>query len=181
MKRLFLTAALGVVCVSAFAQGTLNFANGGPGLQAKVTDSNGIGLAGGHWSADLYWAPGVVTDPSLLMALDLPAVFSTVPSQAGFFFGGPRTIPTAPGLITAQVRVWDTVSSEGPPPTQIGESILFQVTLADPNATPPGIPTTMTALNGHPWSVGPIPEPSTLALTGLGLAGMLILRRRTSS
>jgi hypothetical protein len=183
MKRFFLTAALGVVCIPAFAQGTLNFANGGPGLQAKVTDSNGVGLAGSAWTADLYWALGVVTDSSVLMALGQPATFSTIPSQAGFFFGGPRTIPGAAGnsVITAQVRVWDTVAADGPPPTQIGESILFQVMLAAPNATPPGIPTTMTALNGHPWSVGPIPEPSILTLGGFGLAGMLLLRRRASS
>jgi hypothetical protein len=171
------------VCIQAFAQGTLNFANAGPGLQAKVTDSNGIGLTGGPpgglWMADLFWAPGVVTDPSLLMELSQPATFSTIPSQAGFFFGGPRTIPGAAGnsVITAQVRVWDYYGWDwnAPPPTQIGESILFQVTLADPNALPPGIPTTMTALNGHPWSVGPIPEPSMLALAGLGM--VVFLRR----
>jgi len=190
MKKLILTAALGVACVSAFAQGTLNFANAGVGFQAKVTDTDHTtGLSGGAFSADLYWAAGTVTDSTLLNALNAPATFSTVASQAGFFFGGTRTIPGAAGgaTITAQVRVWDTASgsswqaASGVNGARVGESILFQVKLADPTTSPPGIPTALTGINGNPFSlaiVGPIPEPSTLALAGLGLAGMLVLRRR---
>lgn len=177
MKKFVFALGIGAACATAVGQGTLNFANGGPGLEAKVTDSAGVGLAGSGWNADLWWAPGVVTDSTLLTELGQPAIFSTVPSQAGFFFGGPRTIPTTPGVITAQVRVWDNhVIFDGEMiPTQIGESILFQVSLADSNGTPPGIPTTMTGLNGHPWSVAPVPEPSTLALAGVGVAMGLFL------
>lgn len=186
MKKLILTAALGVACVSAFAQGTLNFANAGVGYQAKVTDSTtGLGLSGAAWSADLFWGAGNVTDSTLLTALNAPATFSTVPAQAGFFFGGPRTINTAPGVpITVQVRVWDTASGSTwaqavtAPGVKVGESVLFSITLANPNASPPGIPTAMSGIGGNPFTVGPIPEPSTLALAGLGLAGLLVLRRR---
>ena len=112
MKRLFLTAALGVVCVSSLAQGTVNFANAGSGYLARVYDTDGVtGLLGSAWSADLYWAPGVITDSTLLTALNEPATFSTVPAQAGLFFGAIRTIPTRPGdVITVQIRVWDTAS-----------------------------------------------------------------------
>jgi hypothetical protein len=191
MKRLFLTAVLGVVCVSSFAQGTLNFANGGSGLVARVYGTDGTtGLAGSAWSADLYWAAGTVANSALLNPLNLPATFSTVAAQAGLFFGGPRTIPGAAGgsVITAQIRVWDTASGSSyaaavanpSPNTLVGESIMFQVRLADPHpiGAPPEIPTTMTALNGHPFGLDIIPEPSTPALAGLGLAGMLLLRRR---
>jgi hypothetical protein len=161
MKRLFLTAALGVVCVSASGQGSLNFANGGVGVIARVYDTDGVtGLAGSAWSADLYWALGVVTDSTLLTPLNQPATFSTVPVQAGLFFGGPRTVPTPGGLeITAQVRVWDTASGSSwaaastVSGARIGESILFPVELCDIDLLNPCIPTTMTALNGHPWSV----------------------------
>jgi hypothetical protein len=142
MKKLFLTATLGVTCISAFAQGTLNFANGGAGLVARVYDTDGVtGLGGSAWSSDLYWTPGDVTESTLLSALNEPATFSTVPLQAGLFFGGPRTVPLVPygnGVITAQVRIWDTASgsswaaASAVNGARIGESILFQVVLCDP-------------------------------------------------
>ena len=157
MKRLSLAAALGTLCVSTLAQGTLNFSNFGGGLQAKVTDTDGTtGLAGNAWNADLFWAPGIVTDSTLLAALGQPTSFSTDPQYAGFFFAGTRTISgeTAASIITAQIRVWDTahgtswVSCHVINGARVGESILFQVTLG--NA---GSPAVMTELNGHPWSV----------------------------
>src|SRR5579859_1056868 len=140
MKAVFLTAALGMVCVSGFAQGTVNFANAGSGYIARVYDTDGTtGLAGGAWSADLYWAPGVVTDSTLLSALNEPTTFSTVPLQAGLFFAGVRTIPTQPDVpITVQVRVWDTASgtswaaAAATPGARVGESILFQISLGNP-------------------------------------------------
>jgi hypothetical protein len=165
MKGLFLSAALGVVCVSVCAQGTLDFANSGPGLQAQVYDMNLTSLSGAAWAAELYWVTGVVTDSTLLSALGAPTTFSTVPAQAGLFFGGPRTITGVAGgaTITAQIRVWDTASGSSWAQAstvigaQIGQSVLFQVTLADPTNSP----AIMTNLNGHPWqtSSGPLDRP----------------------
>src|SRR5262245_52422265 len=98
MKKLILTVALSVASVAAFAQGTLNFANGGSGLVARVYDTDTTtGLAGSAYQADLFWAPGVVANSTALNALNLPATFSTIAAQAGLFFGGPRTIPGAAG------------------------------------------------------------------------------------
>jgi PEP-CTERM motif-containing protein len=181
MKTLFLTAALGVVCVSAFAQGTFTFDNIGAGWQAQVFHSDGVTpLVGTSWLADFYWAAGVVGDSTLLSALGQPTTFST--TQPGFFFGGQRTIPgVATGTITGQVRVWDSAAGPswqfalGVVGALVGESILFQVNL--PNGD-------MSGLNGHPWHVflaNPVPEPSTLALAALGSTALLVLRRRPRS
>jgi hypothetical protein len=167
MKGLFLSAASGVVCVSVCAQGALDFANSGPGLQAQVYDMNLTPLSGPAWAADLYWAAGVVANSIELVPLNAPSTFSTVPAQAGLFFGGPRTITGVSGgaTITAQIRVWNTASgsswaaaiASGNPAIQIGQSVLFQVTLADPTNTP----AIMTNLNGHSWqtSSGPLDAP----------------------
>jgi hypothetical protein len=59
---------------------------------------------------------------------------------------------------------------------KVGESVLFSIALT----APPTTPNTLTGLNGNSFSlrVVNIPEPSTLALAGIGLAGMLVLRRR---
>ena len=183
MKALFLTSVLGTVCVSAFAQGTLNFSNFGAGFQAQVTDTDGVtGLAGSSWNADLFWAPGVILGgPAELKASGQPASFSTNPQFAGYFFGGARTIPgTLPGeVITAQVRVWDSASGSSWAEAskvngaRIGESALFGVTLG--GATPAD----MSGLN-IPWSVQvvSIPEPSAIAFAGLGLVRILIQRGR---
>src|SRR5579859_2889196 len=131
MKKLFFIIALCALEISNFAQGTINFANAGAGFAAQVTDTDGVsGLVGSAWEADLFWAPGVVTDSKLLTGLNQPATFSTVPTQAGFFFGGVRTVPTTPNVpVTIQVRVWDAASGGSwasaviTPGAKVGESI----------------------------------------------------------
>ena len=150
-KEVVIGLTIGMVCVSSLAQGTLNFANSAAGWQAKVYDTDGVTpLTGTNFSAQLCWVAAVgVTDSTVLAPLNPPVTFSSVPSEAGLFFGGPRTIPVAPGTtITAQIRVWENIC--GPSwssamdvfGARIGESKLFLVTLADPT----GLPATMTNL-----------------------------------
>ena len=151
MKRPFLTAGLGALCVSGFAQGTIDFSNMGPDLAAKITHTDGTPLFGYAWYADLFWAPGIVADSCALQPLNAPANFSTNSLLAGYFFGGTRTLPVAPGsMITAQVRVWAAAQGTAWLDTQCfsggvsGESVVFQATLADQNST-----NYLTGLNGH--------------------------------
>jgi hypothetical protein len=176
MKKLILTAVLGVVCGSALAQGTFAFQNFGLGANAPVFDADGTTKLGNAFQADLYWAAGAVTDSTLLTAMGQPATFA----GSGYFLGGNRQLPgTGAQTITAQVRVWDTASgiswvqAATVPGAKLGESALFSLTLVTGN-TPPNALVNLQSFNIQPN----IPEPSALALTGFGLAAMLLQRRR---
>ena len=188
MKNLTFILVLSLASIqSSFAQGQLIFANFGGGANAPVYDTDGVTkLAGSAFAADLYWAPGVVTDSTVLTALGAPANFVA----SGYFLGGSRTIPGQPGgsTITGQVRIWGTadggtwesVWASGSPTARLGASILFQITLTEL----PIPPNTLTGLNGHFFGFWPpigIPEPSTFEVAGLGLAAILMLRRSHQS
>ena len=139
-KKLGFITFLAVASSSGFPQGVLNFANFGNGANAPVFDTDGTTkLAGTNYAADIYWANGIVMDSCALQPLQSPCLFSSVPSEAGFFFGGPRTIASAPGsTITAQVRVWPTAAGSswldaGCAGGYVGASALFLVTLVAPS------------------------------------------------
>ena len=139
MKKVTFIAFLAVASSSGFPQGVLNFANFGNGANAPVFDTDGTTkLTGTNFSADLYWANGIVTDSCALQPLNAPAFFSS--TAPGYFFGGTRTIPAAPGTtITVQVRVWPTAAGSSWLEAgcalgggRIGSSIMFPLTLAAP-------------------------------------------------
>lgn len=180
MKKLILTLALGMACVSAFAQGTLIFGNANAQVNAKVTDlATGLGLGGTGWIAQLWYGPAGSTESSLI-GHATTATFSTTAAQAGYFFGGARTIATIPvgSVAVTQVRVWnaaagaDWLTASASASGIVGRSALVNVTLTGPPATPAN----MVGLAA--FTVAPVPEPSSFALAGLGAAALLIFRRR---
>ena len=158
MKMSTLVATFSLSCTVSMGQGTLIFANFGGGVNAPITSWDGK-FAGSDFMADLWLAPGMVTDSAQLVELGRPASFS----GQGIFLGGVQKIPEAAGgtVITAQVRAWHTtpecVWCCCDEPFQLGASDLFQVILAsDPSPPvfltgllPFGIsaPTTRTAPN----------------------------------
>jgi hypothetical protein len=183
MKKLILTAALGLAFVTgASAQGTLNFSSASAGAVFRTSNSLGALAAGATYEADLwYGAQG--SAESALTELGLPSYFQTG-AQAGFFTGtgpsitgGARTIPGFAGgtAITAQVRVWNATSGATyDTSSETGKSALFSITLT----TAPATPVNLTGLNGQNIQLTNIPEPATVAMAGLGLAGLMIFRRR---
>lgn len=184
MKKLLLTIALGVACVSALAQGQLNFSSFAlPQVNVVINDApqfGGATLGGTAFAADIFWGAAGTTDSTRLTALNLPSNFLTG-AGAGHFIGGARTVPVAGGTtIVVQVRAWDTADgasyqqcfSSGSATARVGWSGLFNVTVTEPPNTPPNL-VGLTA-----FSLQPVPEPSTMALAGLGAAALLIFRRR---
>lgn len=198
MKKAMTLLALMVGAVSVFAQGQVNFANNvgftttDPAGGARSVYSNGVAgafsgpLKGTNWVAELYVIP---TGQSSLVGLPSTiAKFRPLSTtQPGKWNPGANSIFTLTGVnfgdtTTLQVRVWDgllfgyaaggyeaAVAGGG----LTGESPTFSYTA--PSATNVD-PTKYFMENLQAFAL--VPEPSAIALGVLGIAGLLLIRRR---
>lgn len=181
MKKTLLTLSCLVVGVVAYGQGTVNFANiAGAAVNAPIFQNDGTTrLAGAQYQVQLLAGP----------TADSLTAIATAPFQtgagAGYFVGGTQVIPGVVGGGTAwiQILVWDTSAGAtyaaalaSGLDNVYGFSSVFSVVTGNPSAEPPGTPALLTGLQS--FSLVVVPEPSTFALAGLGLAGLLLFRRR---
>jgi hypothetical protein len=178
MKKLILaTLMAGLIPMIASAQGTVSFSSSS--TAHKVT-TDGTTAVGAGYIAALYWGP----QGSLEGALTQIGATTGVTAGTGFLVnGGTRTTGagTAPGAQgTFQVRAWTSSSGAtweaavGSGSGFGGKSIVFNNNTGDGGV----IPAQQLAGWNAPITVTPIPEPSTIALAGLGLASLLVIRRR---
>jgi PEP-CTERM motif len=177
MKKILLIAGLAIAgLVSTYGQGTVNFANLGPGVNAPVNDINGTTRLGAGFLAQLYAGP----DASSLAPVGTPTGF--LAAAPGYFQGGVVTIATvAPGTVgTFRVHAWDSVggtvnsfAAAQAAGAKYGSGNIFTVATGGAG-TPPGAPSTLVGQT----SFNLVPEPSTIALGVLGAAGLLMIRRR---
>jgi hypothetical protein len=187
MKKLLLLAALTLVSVGAYAQGTVNFATlaGGAGgvVQAAGTNGTGSGVlaSGSAFMAQLYVGPaGSLAATLTTNGVSGTASFFNTGAQAGYVTGGARTITGFNGgeTISAQVRAWavasgsswETATTRSPLTTTV-----VQVVLASGINTPPNM-VGLTGYNIDPTVI--VPEPSSIALGLLGLGAIALFRRR---
>jgi len=127
---------------------------------------------------------------SFLAANPLWNAYTTtgISPAAGRFQGGTVTVtPLSPGGTIEYIMIgWTggaTLDAAIAAGGMIGQSALVTgIATGNPNTSPPGTATLMNASFGGmtlaPLVTGPVPEPSTFALAGLGAAALLIFRRR---
>lgn len=198
MKRLLLT--LTVVAVSAltmYGQGRINWNNFTGGAVTIGTDpqsgpsgGNTGDFVGSTYSVQLLWAAGTFADQAAFDAAspssspivsffggtgNAPTHGPTV-DGAGLYDGGSVVLGPAAGVFTLQTRAWwntgfASYAAAATGGRNVGQSALTQITAtAAPTPAPDSVIPAFT--------VQPIPEPATLALAGLGIASLLLFRRR---
>jgi len=195
MKKTVIIAVLGLAAsvASSYAQGFIAFNSYVANAGAGATTSFSFGSSGfvpGSFTAELFFALGTVSDPvtqsSATSVLTPPTGFTAIPSSIvnfdasgdGYFQGGTVTIPGyTSGAVSFQVVATGVVNGV----TWYGRSGSFtESTIANSASAP----LTSFGDNGTglpSFVVAPVPEPTTLALAGLGgLASLVALRRKQS-
>lgn len=190
MKKILLTTIAAVALAGfANAQGTLLFTTGANTVrkEAALGDSAlvnvGTGAANGLF--ELLWAPVGTTELSAFVAV--PGALISPSPTAGRLTGGSRTIPgiTPGGIVSVVIRGWtggaaSYQATEGDYLAGLiarGYSPIFTVDTGDPTTVPAGTAASLPAGAGITLTYV-VPEPSSMALAGLGAASLLIFRRR---
>lgn len=183
-KLIYSTLICLLAAASAFAQGQVNFGNlsGASGLNAPITMGDGTTrLSGAQYQAQLLAG---ATAGSLTAVATSPFLTG---GGAGYFNGGVVTLAGIPGGTAGffQVVVWNTTAGASYDlalasglENAYGFSGVFSVVTGNPAGSPPTTPAALVGLQSFSLNAEIIPEPSTFALAGLGLAGLLLFRRR---
>lgn len=196
MKRILVTlTAVAVSALTMYGQSRVNFNNyvSGNAITVGIDNMGAVGGAAGanvgaNYSVQILWAAGTYADLGLFLAAS-PQSSTPVPffgatggspgtDGAGLFDGGTVAFGGAAGTYTALARAWynngqySTYSAASGASANAGQSALFTVNASIAPTPPPN--TTFGS-----FTVGAIvPEPSTFVLAGLGIASLLLFRRR---
>ena len=191
MKKLIVTAILGLAVVSTWAQGTVDFRNGGITFRTvadrNVYDADGTTLLkGNNWVAQLYYLSGPDRGPDIATALVVTNLAVPFRSTTSTGVGGVWVTLTPIRILdnvaigataTLQVRVWDvtkfsTFAAAIAGGGLYGQSAPFNYTVPAPGSPPDAY--YMDALR----SFHLVPEPSAIALGVLAVGSLLLFRRR---
>ncbi len=202
MKRILLSAVTLVAAITcSYGQGRFYFNNstsGGGPVTIYNLNQGPSGGAGGHhvgspYSIEVLYAAGTFADQAAFNAAGPTATATTAffgagpagePNQnngAGIYDFGPQVLVTVPttGIYTVQARAWfnngiyTTYNAAHAANVNEGFSALVQV-----NAKAAPAPADAPIFSAFQVSPNPFPEPSTFALAGLGIASLLLFRRK---
>jgi hypothetical protein len=178
-KQLIALIAVMVLAASAFGQGQVTMANNSGSLVTVQATAQPVAI--GSTSFQLYFTlPGAAA--STLTAVG--PVAATSPTFVGRIGSTIIDIPTnaIPAGTAAQFQIlaWQSTFASYAASFAggglVGNSTIFSANTS-PNIAPPPTPTPLAGL--YPgFSMAPAPEPSTIALAGLGAATLLFFRRR---
>jgi hypothetical protein len=201
MKKLILSIALGGLTASGFAQGTVafqNVSNAGGGLVYSNTTATTVGATTfryGAISLELFYGPVGSTLAQLLAGGSGfgDVIFNTTitTSLPGEFFDatavtttGAAGTGTADPTLNVELAIAGWTGGAASYQAALGTAPLIGITGAWGNATGGAGAPPATQAGLKEWLVGnslvlaPTPEPTTLALGGLGAAALLMFRRR---
>lgn len=169
MKKLVLTLfATALLPTLVLAQGEVNFSTT-DFTNHRLLMASDLSPAPSGAQATLWWSPDNIVAYSQIAANSV-TVNGFITSPVTATTGG----ATAAGASAwFQVRGTATVAAVD----YIGQTDPFQNATGNPNSDPPGLPAALTGWDS-PVLLSPIPEPSTIALAGLGIASLLLFRRR---
>jgi hypothetical protein len=190
MKKTIVASVMGVIASAAmvgssYGQGQIQFLSYGLNTDAIVTRGGVPVLGSDGYMAALYFALGTVSEPSASDPTGVPSVLQLVAGSttpffnaplAGYFQGSAVTIPGfTSGLVTFEVVAWTGGNSYGDPANTFrGHSSVFQ----SDQVVALGLPVKEFGAGLQVFSVNVVPEPSTIALIGLGTGALLFFRRR---
>jgi hypothetical protein len=174
MKKLLVTALAMMATLSMYAQGTVTFSTvGGAAIQLKQADNTVISCpknaAPNNFQVQLFYGGAGVAENDFV-AIGTPKDLLT----AGIVNGG--VVNTAgPGTFQFQMRGFGNGTFAG----AAGRSTIWTQSTGDPNAVPAITSQAIVGAGKFTGLLIVVPEPSTIALGLLGLAGLFVLRRRS--
>jgi PEP-CTERM motif len=167
MNKILLTIIGLAAGLTALAQGTVNINNNftpaGGSAKAFILGVDNLPLAKALGSVEILDSTGAVIKSGSL-------------ATAGIFAFGVTTVPNAPigGAGSITIRAWDSSTGSSYDLATTRAFTVVTVTGLGGGATPP--PSLGTA--GNFTGLTLVPEPSTVALAALGLAGLFFVARR---